>query len=56
MSYFFGLYRNFEIKNLGKPDDNGIEFAPCEKKLRYVEVIVDATIFGIAIYHLSTMT
>lgn len=56
MSYIFGHYRAFEIKHLGKPDDSGIEFAPCEKKLRVIEVIVDIGIFGVAIYHLSCMT
>jgi hypothetical protein len=56
MSYIFGHYRAFEIKHLGKPDEHGIEFAPCEKKLRVIEVIVDVCIFGVAIYHLSCMT
>lgn len=56
MSYIFGLYRNYEIQHIGKPNEVGIETAPCERKLAFIELLVDCIIFGGSIYHLTTNT
>jgi hypothetical protein len=56
MSYIFGHYRAYELKHRGKPNQYGLESAPRESILRWVEIIVDLLIFGISIYHLSTLT
>jgi hypothetical protein len=56
MSYFFGMFRSWELKNKGTPNNYGIETAPCEKILRFIEIIVDLVIFVFVIFHLSDMT
>lgn len=56
MSYIFGIIRTSELTHGGTPNKYGIESAPIESKLRWVEVIVDMTIFGVTLYHLATLT
>lgn len=56
MSYFFGMFRSWELKNKGEPNSYGIETAPIEKVLRIIEILVDLVIFVFVILHLSDMT
>jgi len=44
-SYFFGIFRNREIDQHGKPNSYGIEYAPKEFCLRVFEIILDLAIF-----------
>lgn len=56
MSYSFGMFRDYELKNKGKPNKYGVETAPCESILRMVEIFVDFTIFGCVIFYVLTLT
>jgi len=52
IAYCFNLYRMYEIGNYGKIDDQtGIQSAPNETRLKYVEIILDFIIFVIFIAH-----
>lgn len=56
MSYCFGMYRDNELKKRGVSNDHGVESAPCESKLRWIEIFVDFTIFGGVIFYVMTLT
>ena len=56
MSYTFGIFRNYELDLRGKPNDNGIESAPIETILRYIEISVDFGIFAVVIMHFLHLT
>lgn len=56
MSYSFGMYRDYELKERGKSNEHGVESAPCESRLRCVEIFVDFTIFGCVIFYVLTLT
>jgi hypothetical protein len=56
MSYTFGIFRNYELDLRGEPNDNGIESAPIETGLRYVEISVDFVIFTFVILHFLHLT
>lgn len=43
-SYIFGIFRNYDLKHNGEKNKHGIESAPTEKKLRFLEIIVDLAI------------
>ena len=53
IAYMFNLYRNYEIEKVGIINDQtGIKSAPCEAKLRYLEIFIDFIIFVIFLIHL----
>lgn len=56
MSYSFGLYRDNELKNKGVSNEYGVESAPCESRLRMIEIFIDFTIFGGVIFYVMTLT
>lgn len=52
IAYMFGIYREHEIEKVGFIDpQSGIKSAPCETKLRYVEISMDFVIFVIFLVH-----
>ena len=55
MSYSFGMYRDYELKHKGTPNKYGITTAPCESKLRYIEILVDFVIFVIVFIHMFAL-
>jgi len=55
MSYLFGIFRNYELKKSGQPNKYGIEQAPCESRLRFIEIAVDFIIFALIIIHMIKM-
>lgn len=56
MAYSFGLFRDYELKNKGSANKHGVESAPIESILRWVEILVDFTIFGGVIFYVLTLT
>ena len=56
MSYSFGMYRDHELKKYGVPNKYGITTAPCESRMRYVEVIVDFLIFIFVYIHILSLS
>ena len=56
MSYSFGIYRDYELKNKGTTNKFGIVTAPCESKLRYIEILVDFVIFVLVFLHMFVLT
>ena len=56
MSYTFGIYRDYELKHKGTPNKYGITTAPCESRLRYIEIFVDFVIFVIVFIHKFGLT
>ena len=56
MSYTFGIFRNYELNLRGEPNENGIESAPIETVLRYIEISVDFAIFTVVIMHFLHLT
>mmetsp|Transcript_39558 Transcript_39558/g.60445 ORF Transcript_39558/g.60445 Transcript_39558/m.60445 type:complete len:423 (-) Transcript_39558:1026-2294(-) len=56
MSYLFGIFRNYELKKVGQPNKYGIDSAPIESKLRFIEVAIDFLIFALIILHMVSMT
>jgi hypothetical protein len=40
-SYLFGIFREYDLRHNGEKNKHGIESAPRETKLRYLEIIVD---------------
>ena len=51
MAYLFGVFRNWELKKHGKPNSLNIETAPCETRLKVVEIVVDVIIIIIFLIH-----
>lgn len=51
IAYLFNIYRNWELKNYGKPTTLGIVTAPCESKLKLLEIIVDFVIIVVVLIH-----
>jgi hypothetical protein len=56
MSYSFGMYRDKELKRCGISNKYGVESAPCETRLRFIEIFIDFTIFGLVIFYVLTLT
>ena len=56
MSYTFGIFRNYELDLNGQPNENGIESAPIETVLRFIEISVDFIIFTFVIVHFLHLT
>ena len=53
IAYLFNIYRNWELKNYGKPTTLGIITAPCESKLKLLEIIVDFVIIVVVMIHFA---
>jgi hypothetical protein len=56
VSYFFSIFRNWEVKEKGTTNSYGIDTAPIESKMRIFEIFIDVVIFGAIIFHGSQMT
>jgi hypothetical protein len=51
-SYMFGIFREYDLKHNGQKNKHGIESAPRESFLRWLEIVVD---IGISIWILVAM-
>ena len=56
MSYTFGIFRTYELALRGESNDQGVESAPIETILRYIEITVDFIIFFWLIVHFIHMS
>ena len=56
MSYSFGMFRDKELASKGVSNKHGVESAPCESRLRVVEIVVDFTIFAAVIFYVLILT
>jgi hypothetical protein len=55
-SYLFGLFRDYDIQRNGVANRFGIETAPKESALRYIEIIFDFGLFVVIFMHLREQT
>lgn len=57
MAYFFSLYRDYELELKGElsPKYKGIKSAPCEFRLRILEIVVDFCIIVVIMLNFITI-
>ena len=55
MSYFFGIFRDWELSKYGKPNKYGILSAKWEFRLKIFEVLLDMILFILILVHFSRM-
>ena len=51
VAYLFNIYRNWELKKRGTPTTLGIETAPCESRLKLLEIVADFVIIVVVLIH-----
>ena len=56
MAYCFDMYRKHELKRHGRYNRFGVEYAPIESCLKFIELIVDITLATLIIIHFNTVS
>jgi len=51
IAYLFNVYRTWELKRYGTPTTLGIETAPCESRLKLLEIVADFVIILVVLIH-----